>query len=330
MNKDMLCGWLGLATKSWPPDDYTLLGLKAGEADAASIERRVQERMARLRCYQLSHPEEATEGMNRLAQAFITLTEAASKAAPPATPAATNGASAPAPAKLSGKETVRIRPKAIADTAVVDQTKVDWRLTPPPIRTPAAGIKPPAAAEAPSSPVDELQALIEELAERSSEARTGLGTLQALIDRIDQTRLLLTAWQRLGVYLRRPGRPGELTRSLETILEVSEVYPAFVGHPGKPGYRIVALARLAMTIEMFQSMAAAQRDELLRDWDYGHRTLLQHRRFLRRQFKGMRHHGSMGLAVRAVRSLLNDHPILFGTALVTLIVVCIALRFWLF
>ena len=35
--------------------------------------------MTKLRHYQLSFPEEATEGMNRLAEAFVTLTEACGK-----------------------------------------------------------------------------------------------------------------------------------------------------------------------------------------------------------------------------------------------------------
>src|SRR5436309_2710227 len=77
MNSKILCNWLGI--EGWPPDHYALLGLKPGEGDALRIEQRVQERMAKLRCYQLAHPEEATEGMNRVAQAFICLTEALAK-----------------------------------------------------------------------------------------------------------------------------------------------------------------------------------------------------------------------------------------------------------
>ena len=53
-----------------------LLGLAHDEHDLAVVEKRVQDCMNKLRTYQLSYPEEATEGMNRLAEAFITLTEA--------------------------------------------------------------------------------------------------------------------------------------------------------------------------------------------------------------------------------------------------------------
>ncbi len=343
MNQELLCSWLGLASKEWPPDHYTLLGLRAGELDLQRIERQVQERMAKLRCYQLSHPEEATEGMNRLAQAFISLTEAASKAARPAPPVRRK-VTPPAPQpRTNGKQS---RPPAPAkrpdDTAILNQTKLDWRLTPPPIR--AASSAPPAVEEPPEPPpvgklvtpppaapaVDEAAEMIRNLACQSPEARTGLATLAAVIDRVDQTRVLLRAWQRLGIYLRKKrlsaAENAELPRLLATIGEVTEVYPAFVGHPGKPGYRVVAMARLAMTFDMFRNMDAGPREDLLRDWDIGQRILLEHRRFLRQQFKAMRSHSAMGLVMRAVSTVINDHPILFGAGAIALIGMAIVVR----
>jgi hypothetical protein len=334
MNHQILCTWLGLTTKDWPPDHYTLLGLKPDDVDLARIEQCVQERMARLRCYQLSHPEEATEGMNRLAQALICLSEAASKKSmKPAPPR--NGM--PPAVKGVGKETVVLRPtKATGDTAVIEQTKADWRSKPPPVRAtpppaaktePAAAIPPLPPAQAPghASGIEELKALA-----YSTQARVGLGTLPALIDRIDQTRVLLTAWLRLGEYLQKRKDGTGLPRVLDTIRTVTEDYPPFIGHPGKPGYRVVALARLAMTFDMVQKMEQGQRDDLLRDWNAGCNVLLEHRRYLRRQFKSMRHHGNVRLALRAVRSFVNDHPLLFGAATVMLLATCVALRLLLF
>src|SRR4051794_40152957 len=75
MNREMICGWLGLADKRWPPDPYALLGLIPISCDVPAIERAVQMQMTKLRCYQLLHPEEATEGMTRIAQAYIVLVE---------------------------------------------------------------------------------------------------------------------------------------------------------------------------------------------------------------------------------------------------------------
>src|SRR5262245_26251119 len=70
MSQDLICTWLKLPSKTWPPDHYTLLGLKPGETDAARIERHVQMRMEWVRVYQLAHPDQVTEAMTRLAQAF--------------------------------------------------------------------------------------------------------------------------------------------------------------------------------------------------------------------------------------------------------------------
>ena len=47
----------------------------------ALIEQRVQQRLESVRRYQMKHPEQATEAMNRLAQAYVCLTEPASKQA---------------------------------------------------------------------------------------------------------------------------------------------------------------------------------------------------------------------------------------------------------
>src|SRR5262249_25432894 len=62
-------------------DHYTLLGLEPGEADTRRIEQRVQERMESLRRYQLTQADQVTEGMNRLAQALVCLTDPAAKKA---------------------------------------------------------------------------------------------------------------------------------------------------------------------------------------------------------------------------------------------------------
>src|SRR6516225_9692138 len=79
MNHELICSWLGLPPGEWPPDHYRLLGLEPGEDNAELIEQRVHQRLDAVRCYQMMHPEQATEAMNRLAQAFVCLTEPASK-----------------------------------------------------------------------------------------------------------------------------------------------------------------------------------------------------------------------------------------------------------
>src|SRR5438874_1811419 len=81
MDHQLICEWLGLDSQTWPPDHYRLLGLDPGEADPERIEEHVHERLEKVRCYQLIHPEQVTEAMNRLAQAFVCLTDPAAKRA---------------------------------------------------------------------------------------------------------------------------------------------------------------------------------------------------------------------------------------------------------
>ena len=81
MSHQLICSCLQLSPDHWPPDHYTLLGLDPQEVEPARIEHCVQERMERLRRYQLTHAEQVTEGMNRLAQALVCLTDPVARAA---------------------------------------------------------------------------------------------------------------------------------------------------------------------------------------------------------------------------------------------------------
>jgi DnaJ-class molecular chaperone len=81
MMHEQICQVLGLTAEAWPPDHYKLLGLKRGEGDQQIIEQRVHERMRQLRTYQLSYPDQATEAMNRLAQAYGCLMDPAARQA---------------------------------------------------------------------------------------------------------------------------------------------------------------------------------------------------------------------------------------------------------
>jgi hypothetical protein len=84
MNPDyrLLRQWLQLEPEgAWPPSAEELLGLPkvhsppASALSPAEIEARVLERLDWLRPYQLKYPELVTEGMNRLAQAFLACTQ---------------------------------------------------------------------------------------------------------------------------------------------------------------------------------------------------------------------------------------------------------------
>jgi hypothetical protein len=330
MNQDILCTWLGLPKCTWPPDAWTLLGLTRDEHDLSTIEERVQDRMTKLRHYQLSFPEEATEGMNRLAEAFVTLTEACGKK--PVT--ATNGAAAKMPSNGAAL------PKD--ETSIIDGTKLDWRNEPPPVRKETdtapelivydgtapddAPVSQPFAAPAKPQRRAIDPSLARELAEESEEATRNVGTIEAVIERVETTRRLLYAWERVGRYLKvttkkiTPTESERFAKRLQTVDDIMKTYPAFLGHPGKPGYRVVVQARLKIPLLIVRAMTPDQREELLFDWQDGYQVLLAHRKYLHKLFKSMRHRSTVGLFLHAVRSFLNDYPRLTLIGMVLLVV----------
>lgn len=81
VDTSIICAWLGVPPDQWPPDHYTLLGLKPATADLAVIEQQVQKRLELVRRYQLTNPEASTEAMNRLAQAYVCLSDPQAKRA---------------------------------------------------------------------------------------------------------------------------------------------------------------------------------------------------------------------------------------------------------
>src|SRR6516162_5415591 len=79
MSQELISSWLELESGQWPPNHYQLLGLAPGEGDANLIEERVHQRLDTVRRYQMMYPDQATEAMNLLAQAFVCLTDPAAK-----------------------------------------------------------------------------------------------------------------------------------------------------------------------------------------------------------------------------------------------------------
>jgi hypothetical protein len=146
MNYDLICSWLGLPPGGWPPDHYRLLGLEPGEANAELIEQRVHQRLDSVRRYQMMHPEQATEAMNRLAQAFVCLMEPVSKKAYDAsllgTPVSTTPAAAPiAPAPQSETlDWLKSQPPSVPSPPPLPGRTVATAsppATPPPLPAPA-------------------------------------------------------------------------------------------------------------------------------------------------------------------------------------------------
>jgi hypothetical protein len=355
MNHELICAWLNIAPADWPPDHYTLLGLRRGEKDLALIEKHVHERLARLRCYQLSQPEQASAAMNLLAQAFSCLTNPAAKrtydSGLPGIAVETELVTA-APARVRESEipTERIAPvavptvAAVADTAVVEilpaqavaHTQTDWPTTEaPPVRLVVAvapPTEPDAKAVTPPAPVDPLAIEVERLV-ASRAAHRGLATRRQLLERVWLTRQLLREWQRIGKTLARlqtqPSRPADeadLGERLGAVAEYLRDFPRMLGRPGLPGYRVLALRRQRPMCKAVQDLDTENRKNLAKDWLAGHTLLLGYRRSLLRQLRMRRNAPRLALGVGAVRAWLDDHAGVILTVLgVTLLLVLICL-----
>src|SRR5438105_7599811 len=142
MSHKLICSWLGLPEETWPPDHYLLLGLERGESDAEFIERQVHERLELFRRYQLTHPEQVTEAMNRLAQAFLCLTDPKAKQAYDAQVLGMAHVPEPEPVGVAteGGDPLGWLFGAPGDAAsepsspVVNLRELDWNKAPPPER----------------------------------------------------------------------------------------------------------------------------------------------------------------------------------------------------
>lgn len=350
MSHELICSWLGLPPENWPPDHYALLGLPVGEGDVQKVEEHVHERLMKVRQYQLSHPDQATEAMNRLAQAFTCLTDPETKRAYDASLLSPHAAFVEEPPPVISVDepdplawlfgpwnelTAEPFPDPAQEFPAPSLQVQDWSKAPPPPRVAvrpeapatagngAAAVTAPAAQYQVAAPADHVM----ETARESRPARRGLGTKRALYYRLVNTRRLLWHWQQVGRYLGYPERrltrlteATELTRHLAAILEALPSFPPLLGRAGQPGYLVIVLARQQLIVPTFRSLKREQREVLAQHWRDGFKLLTVHRDFLRGELKAMRRKGLVGQTVRAVRATISDQPeaILLLIALVAL------------
>lgn len=184
MNHELICSWLGIPIECWPPDHYRLLGLEVGEENTAQIELRVHQRLDAVRRYQMTYPEEATEAMNRLAQAFVCLTEKSAKRSYDATlpglpklPIEPSAPTTPVPSSLPSPPPspnpppppIR-RPRDPLIWLYTPNEKEAGSIQPPPVRGPGLQTEPPplppeygaATAVAPSGETSQTEAEVED------------------------------------------------------------------------------------------------------------------------------------------------------------------------
>lgn len=314
MSHELICQWLDLPAGSWPPDHYRLLGLERGESDPELIEQRVHQRLDAVRHYQMMHPEQATEAMNRLAQAYVCLTDPASKKS---YDAGLMGAAADGAAPVAVAEAPPGKPDPLAwlfGPAALPPSSA----TPPPLaRLPSLPLAQPqtlapvATAPEPAEPVDPVIAAAQE----SKPARRGLGTKRALYTRVVATRKLLRVWEELGRYvesskrrLNRSTDGPELERLLRDLTVLLRRFPRLLGAADQPGYHMIGLARQEDVARSASKLDPGQREVLSRDWLAGHKLLTAHRDFLRLEIRAMRKRTWRQRLARAAYAVVTDQP----------------------
>ncbi len=334
MKPEIICEWLGLPDGSWPPDHYCLLGLAPGEADAHLIELRVQQRLESVRRYQMKHPEQATEAMNRLAQAYVCLTEPASKRA---YDAALLGGAASTIAVAEAVPALTPAPDALAWLFGPAQTRShSLSSTPPPLArlellTPPAQLQKPQAIETVSEPAESLDPIVA-AAQHSAPARCGLGTRRALYRRVIATRRFLSVWDQLGKYLESPTRRvsrsadgQDLNRLFQEMTRLRRRFPRLIGAAGQPGYLAAVFSEQDDAAKSIRALDPGQRQAVSRDWFAGRKLLRAHRDFLRQEIADLRKLSFKHRVTRAAVAFFNHQP---STTFTVLLVLALSIALW--
>jgi hypothetical protein len=289
---NLLRSWLGLPPGAWPPDHYALLALVPGPLDPTAVETLVLDRMDRLRTHQLRHPELVTEGMNRLAQALVCLTDGAAKAeydarftnALPQTPPK----SAPAPDIQRPAYVVVAEPLFDDEVFSDDDAK-----SPPPdpaemtqiIEVPfEPGLQPPRQVgelpyEVLAEPTLELpqEVVVAEVAETPKQQPVSRRWIYA---RLALVRKALRAWDKLRPVLGDPkdplDRPGRVLALLNAAVEVRPFFgklKGIVGGVGEPGGVVAAVISQRLILDTVRSLLPGQRQAVAIDWRRGQTEL---------------------------------------------------------
>ncbi|QJW97767.1 hypothetical protein [Frigoriglobus tundricola] len=327
---DRLRAWLGLpADGPWPPDHYALLGLVRGSGDLADIEARVLDRMELLRPHQLLHPEPVTEGMNRLAQALVCLTDPVGRAdydRELGIPAAPFEVVESEPAASEPLVEVPFEPGLVppderrspAYEVVQEPPPLPYEVVPtepkgpPPLPSPRKTRRRPARGSG-LTPIESTS--VAPISRR------------AVYRRLAALRKALRAWENLRPVL---GTPTELLATPVSVLlfvraladarhALPEVKWAVRG-PGTPGGVVAALVRLPHAIHAVRVLVPSQRQTVALDWRNGLDELRRERKRLRELAFIARPRRSGGAAARLVRELTRTPEwCLAGFALAALV-----------
>lgn len=325
MNVDLLRNWLSLPAGSWPPDDRTLLGLPSGPLTALEVETRALAQMERLRTHQLVHGDLVTEGMNRLAQALIALTDEANLANRPA----------PKPARVDSDmvldaDLLVVKPKqpVILEAEVVSAgPKMSERVAarkPKKPKLPKPATKPAPVSTAPSEPaviVPEVEPVPPGTVYSPTERRKGYVELVAL-------RRLLKNWEKLQPYFASPSEPlatpsavfgfVDSVRECRRSVAVDGDIAWFEDH----GRTVLGVVQNPLALPIFRSLLRGQRQELATDWALATARLRACYKGLRREMRNSKPKRKWGATLNDFGAWMKSNPEwIMGTLLVIAVVI---------
>lgn len=321
MNFALLREWLNLPPGPWPPADRDLLGVpQDGAIDATLVELNALKRMDVLRPHQLRHPELVTEGMNRLAQALISLTSGtvAPIAPPPAkkpkkdvkerTPVEIRKPKSEVKLELDG--TPGVAPLAVqapildAEVIGVESKAPAWDYIPesiavqadeptiPPLDEPITIPEPPPGTVLPPTP-----------------RRMGYRELARL-------RRLQDAWDQFRSILGDPSEmllsPVKITNYLDAIALLRDALrlPADPNNPfpDSAGHEVISVVCHPVPLALLRDLVSSQRRILARDWAVASAELNAKKARLRAVMARTRHRQVNTRSFSRIKSYLGRNP----------------------
>ena len=323
MNTNLLLSWLNLPPGAWPPDDRTLLGIGNAPIDPFTAEKKVMELMERLRPHQLVHPELVTEGMNRLAQALVSVSmggdEPPSPRVPPPPPPPSRITRAPTvavfePLDLAPTPAPNAPPSrgtevmpAFVEAEIVEAEVVEAEVVSAPS---APTTKPPPRRRRAPAPLPPISFALPEPGDfvPPSSRRKAYRELAGL-------RQLRRAWRRLRPSVADPSEllhgPAEVCGFLEAVLEVR----AALSHRelsekqlGSPGRTVRLLIRQPFSLAVFRTLVVSQRRAIAGDWAAGWAAIESRSGAVRRYLRDTREHRRRNRAVVKIAKWFGSNP----------------------
>ena len=337
MDTDLLRSWLDLPPGRWPPADRELLGVEA--ETPAQAERRAMQLMSRLRPHQLLHPDLVTEGMNRLAQAMLSVAShrpSVPPAAPPRLPPPPGG---PAPTVVLPRPTFEAIDLAPLSPAVQAPAPPARSATPAPPAAPAVPVvfdaevvddepdvpipfarfeqleAPLVAPAAPKSPAEFEP--VPEVTPPDLPLPPGLSaeSRRLVYRQVAALRALLRAWAGLRTFCGNPSEDCDTPGRVYALQEVIAQFHAALRHPGCDGDalaplapRVFAVFRQPLPLAVLRMLSLPQRRLLARDWALGQSHLAAREIALRNSLRRTRPGGTIVQHLRAAGRSLAAHP----------------------